>query len=71
MADESQQGFVMGMNSAYTSLGNIAGPIVAGILFDMDVNFPYAAAALVMVLCFLMSLSYGRRKRSRRSPVMR
>jgi DHA1 family multidrug resistance protein-like MFS transporter len=71
MADESQQGFVMGMNSAYTSLGNIAGPIVAGILFDMDVNFPYAAAALVMVLCFLMSLSYGRRKRSRRSPAMR
>ncbi|MNI84194.1 hypothetical protein D3C73_1410760 [compost metagenome] len=49
------------MNSAYTSLGNIAGPIVAGFLFDLDINFPYGAAALVLVLCFLMSLSTGKR----------
>ncbi|WP_151733051.1 MFS transporter ['Paenibacillus yunnanensis' Narsing Rao et al. 2020] len=56
MADESQQGFVMGMNSAYTSLGNIAGPIVAGVLFDFNYNFPYWAAAGVLALCFVMSL---------------
>lgn len=61
LADESQQGFVMGMNSAYTSLGNIAGPIVAGILFDLDINLPYGAASLVLVLCFVLSLSFGRR----------
>ncbi|MNW53768.1 drug efflux system protein MdtG [compost metagenome] len=61
MAVESQQGFVMGMNSAYTSLGNIAGPIVAGVLFDLDINFPYAVAALVLVLCFLLSLGSGKR----------
>lgn len=61
LADESQQGFVMGMNSAYTSLGNIAGPIVAGFLFDLNVNLPYGAAALVLVLCFLLSLSFGKR----------
>ncbi|MFD2411946.1 MFS transporter [Paenibacillus rhizoplanae] len=71
MADESQQGLVMGMNSAYTSLGNIAGPIVAGILFDMNLNFPYAAAALVMFLSFLLSVSYGRRRRSKGIPVVR
>ncbi|WP_019913010.1 MFS transporter [Paenibacillus sp. HW567] len=67
LADESQQGFVMGMNSAYTSLGNIAGPIVAGVLFDLDVNFPYVIAAIVLVICFLMSL--GSRKRMGRSGV--
>ncbi|MNC39689.1 Major Facilitator Superfamily protein [compost metagenome] len=61
MAVESQQGFVMGMNSAYTSLGNIAGPIVAGVLFDLDINFPYAVAALVLMLCFLLSLGSGKR----------
>ncbi|WP_339222720.1 MFS transporter [Paenibacillus sp. FSL H8-0332] len=71
MADETQQGLVMGMNSAYTSLGNIAGPIVAGILFDMNLNFPYAAAALVMFLSFLLSVSYGRRRRSKGIPVVR
>lgn len=67
MAGETQQGFVMGMNSAYTSLGNIAGPIIAGFLFDLDINFPYVAAALVMVLCFLMSLGTGKRMARRGS----
>lgn len=67
LADESQQGFVMGMNSAYTSLGNIAGPIVAGVLFDLNINLPYGAASLVLVLCFVLSLSFGKRmKRSLR-----
>lgn len=61
LADESQQGFVMGMNSAYTSLGNIAGPIVAGVLFDLNINLPYGAASLVLVLCFVLSLSFGKR----------
>lgn len=51
-----QQGYVAGLNSAYTSLGNIAGPIVAGALFDLDVNYPYVAAAVVLILCFLLSV---------------
>lgn len=55
MAGE-QQGYVAGLNSAYTSLGNIAGPIVAGALFDLDINYPYAAAAIVLILCFVLSL---------------
>lgn len=55
MAGE-QQGYVAGLNSAYTSLGNIAGPIVAGALFDLDVNYPYVAAAIVLILCFVLSL---------------
>ncbi|MEK5235246.1 MFS transporter [Paenibacillus sp. FSL L8-0470] len=65
LAVESQQGFVMGMNSAYTSLGNIAGPIVAGVLFDLDINFPYAVAALVLVLCFGLSLASAKRMNRR------
>ncbi|WP_405107907.1 MFS transporter [Paenibacillus sp. FSL K6-1217] len=71
MADESQQGLVMGMNSAYTSLGNIAGPIVAGVLFDLDINFPYAVAALVLFLSFMLSVGYARRRRSKEVTVVR
>ncbi|ETT45610.1 major facilitator superfamily protein [Paenibacillus sp. FSL R7-269] len=71
MADESQQGLVMGMNSAYTSLGNIAGPIVAGVLFDLDINFPYAVAALVLFLSFMLSVGYARRRRSKEVPAVR
>lgn len=53
---EEQQGFVAGLNSAYTSLGNIAGPIVAGALFDVNINYPYVSAAAVLAICFLLSL---------------
>ena len=53
---EEQQGFVAGLNSAYTSLGNIAGPIVAGALFDVNINYPYVSAAAVLGICFFLSL---------------
>jgi len=59
MAHE-QQGYVAGLNSAFTSLGNIAGPVVAGFLFDMNINYPYAAAAFVLILCFVLSLQARR-----------
>ncbi|MFD7521873.1 MFS transporter [Paenibacillus chitinolyticus] len=60
MANE-HQGYVAGLNSAYTSLGNITGPIVAGVLFDRNLNYPYVSAALVLFLCFALSLRAGRR----------
>ncbi|GGH21889.1 MFS transporter [Paenibacillus segetis] len=61
---EKQQGFVAGLNSAYTSLGNIIGPIVAGLLFDVNINFPYVAAAIVLFLCFGLSLISRKRSLS-------
>ncbi|TYP72105.1 MFS transporter [Paenibacillus methanolicus] len=56
MVAEDQQGYVAGLNSAFTSLGNIIGPIVAGFLFDVDINFPYALAFVVLFLCFMLSM---------------
>ncbi|MBR2566048.1 MAG: MFS transporter [Paenibacillus sp.] len=65
---EEQQGFVAGLNSAYTSLGNIAGPIVAGALFDVNINYPYVSAAAVLGICFLLSLRVMRRVKSVQEP---
>ncbi|SHE11721.1 Metal-tetracycline/H(+) antiporter [Chlamydia abortus] len=45
-----EQGFVAGMNSTYTSLGNIVGPAVAGILFDLNIHYPYLFAAVIMAI---------------------
>ncbi|RAV14395.1 MFS transporter [Paenibacillus contaminans] len=45
-----EQGFVAGMNSTYTSLGNIVGPAMGGILFDANIHFPYLFAAVIMVI---------------------
>jgi MFS transporter, DHA1 family, multidrug resistance protein len=62
MLAKDQQGYVAGLNSAFTSLGNIAGPIVAGVLFDLNVNYPYSLASVVLLLCFGLSLRVGRRE---------
>lgn len=51
----NQQGYVAGLNSAFTSLGNIVGPIIAGSLFDMNFNYPYALAAVILLMGFLFS----------------
>ncbi|MFA4135710.1 MULTISPECIES: MFS transporter [unclassified Brevibacillus] len=56
MLAKDQQGYVAGLNSAFTSLGNIAGPIVAGFLFDIDINYPYGLACLILLICFVLSL---------------
>ncbi|EPD52117.1 MFS transporter [Paenisporosarcina sp. FSL H8-0542] len=48
-AGGKEQGFVAGMNSTYTSLGNIVGPAMAGILFDVNIHYPYLFAAVIMV----------------------
>ncbi|MFC5592037.1 multidrug efflux MFS transporter NorA [Sporosarcina soli] len=44
----NEQGFAGGMNSMFTSLANISGPILGGILFDIDINFPYYFATVVL-----------------------
>ncbi|MDQ0089126.1 DHA1 family multidrug resistance protein-like MFS transporter [Paenibacillus anaericanus] len=64
---EGQQGFVAGLNSAYTSLGNIAGPIVAGLLFDININFPYVSAAFVLLLCFGLSVMAAKGKGNKKA----
>jgi DHA1 family multidrug resistance protein-like MFS transporter len=45
-----EQGFVAGMNSTYTSLGNIVGPAIGGILFDVNIHYPYLFAAVILVI---------------------
>ncbi len=50
-----EQGYVAGLNSAFTSLGNIIGPIIAGALFDLNLNTPYVMASVVLMVGFFIS----------------
>lgn len=52
----NEQGFVGGMNSMFTSLANIFGPILGGILFDIDINYPYYFATVVIFFGILLTL---------------
>ncbi|MEH7097980.1 multidrug efflux MFS transporter NorA [Neobacillus vireti] len=57
----NEQGFVGGMNSMFTSLANISGPILGGILFDIDINYPYYFATVILTLGIAITLFWKKR----------
>ena len=50
------QGAAMGLNNAFISLGQIAGPLWAGFVFDINVNLPYISGAVILLAGFVISL---------------
>lgn len=52
---EENQGTVMGMNSAANSMGRVVGPLWAGYLYDVNIEYPYFSSAATMVLGLLVS----------------
>jgi len=64
---EERQGYVAGLNSAFTSLGNIVGPVAAGVLFDVDLNAPYMLAALALIAGFAMAVRLSTRTKPGRA----
>lgn len=55
----NEQGFVGGMNSFFTSLANVFGPIVGGWLFDIDINYPYYFGAVVIVVGLAIAMFWA------------
>ncbi|GIO59656.1 MFS transporter [Paenibacillus cineris] len=58
------QGFVAGMNNAYTSLGTIFGPLLAGILYEIHIDLPYLFGAFVLLASSLVSVRKLNKKSS-------
>lgn len=52
----NDQGFVGGMNSFFTSLANVFGPIIGGWLFDDDINYPFYFGAIVIVIGLVVAM---------------
>ncbi|BGE83142.1 multidrug efflux MFS transporter NorA [Staphylococcus petrasii] len=50
----NRQGFAGGLNSTFTSMGNFIGPLVAGALFDINLEFPLYMSIIVMLLGILI-----------------
>ena len=44
-----RQGFAGGLNSTFTSMGNFIGPLVADMLFDVNIEFPLYMSIIVML----------------------
>lgn len=43
-----EQGFAAGMNSMFTSIGNVIGPVMGGLLFDVNLNYPFYFATVLL-----------------------
>jgi MFS transporter, DHA1 family, multidrug resistance protein len=59
----SEQGFAAGMNNAYSSLGNIIGPSLAGILFDVSFNVPFIFGAVILLGSIVMCVAWNQKAR--------
>jgi DHA1 family multidrug resistance protein-like MFS transporter len=51
-----RQGAVMGLNSAASSLGRVAGPLWAGYLYDLDLAYPFISGAASLMVGLVVSL---------------
>jgi MFS transporter, DHA1 family, multidrug resistance protein len=65
----NEQGFVGGMNSMFTSLANISGPILGGILFDININYPYYFATVITAMGIVITLFWKKEKNEMRAQV--
>jgi len=54
-----EQGFLGGMNSMFTSIGNIFGPVLGGVLFDINIDYPYYFAMVVVVIGAIITLFWN------------
>lgn len=58
----AEQGFAAGMNNAYMSLGNMVGPALAGLLFDVDYNLPFTVGSIVLLGTFFLTYAWMKKK---------
>ncbi|WP_077247421.1 MFS transporter [Pseudobacillus wudalianchiensis] len=60
----NEQGFAMGMNNAYMSIGNVLGPTLAGLLYDVHLYYPFLLGLVVLVLTLLVSITWQRKQKA-------
>ncbi|WP_223700808.1 MFS transporter [Sutcliffiella deserti] len=58
-----KQGMVMGLNNSFLSLGNVAGPILAGIFFEINIHIPYLFGSCVMLFGLIITKIWLAKKR--------
>ena len=46
---EDRQGEILGLNQSLSSLGRVLGPLIAGILFELNTSIPFAVGACILL----------------------
>jgi len=59
----NEQGFAMGMNNAYMSIGNVIGPLLAGVLYDVNILYPFVLGFVVLGITIMVSVVWQKKKK--------
>jgi MFS transporter, DHA1 family, multidrug resistance protein len=65
----NEQGFAMGMNNMYMSIGNVLGPTLGGILFDVNILYPFALGLIMLVLTLATTIVWQKNALNKRLEV--
>ncbi|MEH7250910.1 MFS transporter [Neobacillus niacini] len=57
----NEQGFAMGMNNAYMSIGNVIGPTLAGLLYDIKITYPFGLGFALLVVTLFITFTWQKR----------
>ncbi|MEN9327434.1 MAG: hypothetical protein RI947_242 [Candidatus Parcubacteria bacterium] len=53
--DPKEQGEMQGLNASYMSIGQIVGPILAGVAATFSISSPFIGAGLLVIACYFLS----------------
>ncbi|KKK37462.1 multidrug transporter [Mesobacillus campisalis] len=65
----NEQGFAMGMNNMYMSIGNVLGPTLGGILFDVNILYPFGLGLVMLVLTLATTIVWQKNALNKRLDV--
>ncbi|KAA0545247.1 MFS transporter [Bacillus sp. BGMRC 2118] len=64
----NEQGFAMGLNNTYMSLGNVIGPTLAGALYDVNIIYPFILGLVLLVVTLLVTIIWQRHSLKKNTP---
>ncbi|MDN7227777.1 MFS transporter [Planococcus liqunii] len=69
MAD-GEVGFAMGMNNAYMSIGNVIGPLLAGVLYDFNISYPFILGFVMLMVTMMITVTWHRSRAAKINPAL-
>jgi DHA1 family multidrug resistance protein-like MFS transporter len=64
---EGEVGFAMGMNNAYMSIGNVMGPLLAGMLYDINIVYPFILGLFLLMITTAITVLWQRSRSAKPS----
>lgn len=56
LAPSQEQGSIMGFNQGFASLSRVIGPLIAGIIFDIQITYPFILGAVIFAIVSIIAI---------------